>query len=104
LGINRVRLQVASGSENPHDYFADMKAGTITQQQWRSTQYQIENDNGDPNSINPAGFKFSFLDNTIDEIVLPLKQRVEAHGEKLYVNLNYVDFGTTTFEHKNAPE
>src|SRR5262249_33694783 len=40
----------------------------------------------------------------IDTVVLPLKQRLEARGEKLYINLNYVDFGPSAFKHKNYPE
>src|SRR5262249_24588964 len=32
------------------------------------------------------------------------KQRIEARGEKLYININYVDFGPSDFKHKNHPE
>jgi hypothetical protein len=43
------------------------------------------------------------LDNSIDNIVLPLRSRLQARGESLWVNINYIDFGSSTFEHKNNP-
>jgi len=42
--------------------------------------------------INPAGFHFSALDSSVVRVVLPMKQRLEARGERLFVNLNYVAF------------
>ena len=103
LGINRIRLEIKSGTENPVDYFAQWRAGQITEDQYNTHRYEIVNDDSDPNHINPAGFKFSFLDNTINSVVLPIKQRVAARGERLWINVNYVDFGTSAFEHKNFP-
>lgn len=103
LGINRIRLEIKSGTENPVDYFAQWRAGQITEDQYNTHRYEIINDDSDPNHINPAGFKFSFLDNTINSVVLPIKQRVTARGERLWINVNYVDFGTSAFEHKNFP-
>jgi len=103
LGINRIRLEIKSGTENPVDYFAQWRAGQITEDQYNTHRYEIINDDSDPNHINPAGFKFSFLDNTINSVVLPIKQRVAARGERLWINVNYVDFGTSAFEHKNFP-
>jgi hypothetical protein len=50
------------------------------------------NDNADPHVINWSGFDFSELDANIEQAVLPLKRRLEARGEKLYVNANYVAF------------
>ena len=35
------------------------------------------------------------MDYQVEKIVLPLKRRLEARGEKLFVNFNYVDFGQT---------
>lgn len=103
LGINRIRLEIKSGTENPVDYFAQWRAGQITEDQYNTHRYEIINDDSDPNHINPAGFKFSFLDNTINSVVLPIKQRVAARGERLWINVNYVDFGISAFEHKNFP-
>ncbi|HEX6062737.1 MAG TPA: hypothetical protein VFZ04_00895, partial [Longimicrobiales bacterium] len=42
--------------------------------------------------IDPAGFHFSQLDFVMENLVLPLKQRIEARGEKLFLNANYVAF------------
>jgi len=35
------------------------------------------------------------MDYQVEKIVLPLKRRLEARGEKLFVNFNYVDFSQT---------
>ena len=103
LGINRIRLEIMSGTENPTDYFAQWRAGQLTENQYNAKRYEIINDDADPNHINPAGFKWSQLDSSINNIVLPMRQRLQARGESLWVNLNYVDFGSSTFEHKNNP-
>jgi Bacterial Ig domain len=103
LGINRLRLEITSGIENPTDYFAQWRAGQITESQYNAKKYEIINDDANPNTINASGFKWSQLDSTIDNIVLPMRQRLQARGETLWVNVNYVDFGTSTFEHKNYP-
>lgn len=103
LGINRIRLEIKSGTENPVDYFSQWQAGQITEDQYNDHQYEIVNDDPDPNHINPAGFKFSYLDNTINNVVLPVRQRLANRGERLWVNINYVDFDPSAFEHKNFP-
>ncbi|MCC6953448.1 MAG: hypothetical protein IT290_04970, partial [Deltaproteobacteria bacterium] len=95
-GQNRIRLEVRAGIENPVDAFANWQAagyppGPSTQYQtWRAKRYETINDNNDPNVINPAGFHFTELDQTIDLIVNPLRAKLAAKGESLYVNLNYV--------------
>src|SRR5262245_23561428 len=104
LGINRLRLEIQNGSENPVDYFTGWYNGQISRSEWRAHWYEIINDNNNPFEINPAGFQFASIDQTIDTVVMPIKQRVEARGEKLYINLNYVDFGPSAFEHKDYPE
>jgi hypothetical protein len=103
LGLNRVRLEVPSGIENPTDYFSQMIAGEISYGVYNSKRYEIINDNSDPNNINPNGFKWASLDHSIDNIVLPMRQRLQARGESLWINANYVDFGSSTFEHKDSP-
>ena len=103
LGLNRVRLEIKSGIENPTDYFAQWRAGQITEAQYNAKRYEIINDNADPNNANPSGFKWSSLDGTIDNVVVPMRQRLAARGEQLWVNVNYVDFGSSSFEHKNSP-
>lgn len=104
LGINRLRLEIFSGAENPVDYFSQYINGQISRDEWKSHWYDIVNDNNDPNKINLSGFQFAHLDYTVDTVVLPMKQLVEANGEELFINLNYVDFGGSAFEHKQAPE
>lgn len=104
LGINRIRLEITNGVENTGDYFTQYLNGQISREEWKKHWYEIINDNNDPFVINPAGFHFGSLDYSVDTVILPIKQRLEARGEKLYVNLNYVDFGPSAFEHKNYPE
>lgn len=103
LGLNRLRIQLRSGAENPVDWFARYVAGEVDRPTYRSHWFEAINDNGDPNVLAPAGIKFSHLDYTIDNVVTPLRQRLAARGERLYVNLNYVDFGTSPFEHSSNP-
>jgi uncharacterized protein (TIGR03437 family) len=104
LGINRVRLQIISGTENPVDYFSRYINGQIGFRDFKAHWYEIINDNDDPLVINSNGFQFAELDLMVESLVIPLKQRLEARGEKLYVNLNYVDFGNSAFEQHNIPE
>lgn len=92
LGINRVRLEFRSGMENPVDYFAQFRAGQATYEQWRVTWFNPVNDNADPNVANPAGFQWAWFDHHIEQIVNPLRQRLQARGEQLFVNLTFVDF------------
>lgn len=99
VGLTRLRLEVRSGVENPEDPAGRFLSGEIGFQEWKEQWYDIVNDNGDPNSVDPSGFQFTELDATVEDIVLPMKQRLEARGEELYVNLTYVDFGTSGFEH-----
>lgn len=103
LGLNRVRLEIKSGAENPTDYFARWQAGQITESEYNARRYEIINDDANPNTVNANGFKWSQLDATIDNVVLPMRQRLQARGETLWVNVNYVDFGASAFEHKNNP-
>jgi len=92
LGLNRVRLQVRSGYESPVDYFVQYRNGQIDYATWQATWYTPVNDNSDPNVTDATKFQWGWLDYQIDEVVLPLMQRLQARGEKLYVNLNYIDF------------
>ncbi len=104
LGINSLRLEVYSGTENPTDYYTQYRTGVIDENQFYSSiLYNIVNDNGDPNTINSSGFQFSYLDNQMDEIALPMKTLLEARGETLHINVNYTDFGSSAFEHKSNP-
>ncbi len=95
LGINRIRLEIKSGAENPVDYWTKFETGAIGYKEFRRHYYEKINDDADPEHLNPAGIHFSALDHQVEKIILPIKRRVEANGEKLFVNLNYVDFGQT---------
>ena len=96
LGINRIRLEIRAGAENTEDWWSRLRSGAITEAEWRTKRYATVNDNADPTVVNPAGFHFSELDFKVQSVVLPLKQRLEARGERLYLNLNYVAFSPGT--------
>jgi hypothetical protein len=96
-GIDRVRLEVRSGSEHVADAFAEWRAAGYPSSgagyvPWRARRYETVNDNSDPNVIDPARFHWSEIDSTVDLIINPLRQKLAARGESLYVNLNYVAF------------
>ena len=95
LGINRIRLGVGSGFENPVDYWTKFENGTIGYKEFRRHFYEKINDDPDPRHLNPAGFQFSAMDYQVEKILLPMKRRLEARGERLFINLNYVDFSQT---------
>jgi hypothetical protein len=92
LGINRIRLEVQSGQENPTDNYLRMKAGQISNEQWRCLRWTAVNDNADPNVINESGFNFTLLDRRVERVILPLKELMRQRGERLYINLTYVAF------------
>lgn len=96
LGIDRVRIEIRSGAENPVDYWTPFEQGKIGYEKSKSHRYENINDNDDPNSLNESGFQFAELDYRVERILLPIKRLVEANGEKLFVNLCYVDFGKST--------
>lgn len=105
LGINRVRLGVNSGAENSVDWQARWRAGLVDRATFKQHWYESINDNADPRVIDPAGFQWSWLDSDAEATVVPLRQRLAARGEKLYVTLNYTDFGgLSAFEHTQDPE
>ncbi|HUT33332.1 MAG TPA: hypothetical protein VNE39_07630 [Planctomycetota bacterium] len=104
LGLTRLRVSVRSGFERPEDDFALYQSGAIDARTWGSRRYQPINDNDDPHVADPKGFHWSELDLAIEEIVLPMRKRLAANGERLYFNLLYIDFGVSPFEHGHNPE
>jgi hypothetical protein len=105
IGLTRARLEIASGAENPTDWGGAYVNGTIDEETYLAHAYEIINDNSDSSSIDPAGFHFTLLDYEIDTFIVPLRQKLAARGEQLYINLNYVDFDSSSFEHHaNAQE
>jgi len=96
LGITRLRVEINPAVENPTDYFQRYMDGQLSEDDWVHTYaIQAVNDNNDPNSINSAGFKWSMLDNTIENVVLPLRESLATLGVKLFVNICYVSFRTS---------
>jgi hypothetical protein len=90
LGLNRLRLEVKPGAENTRDYYAEMRAGSTDT--WRCVRWLTVNDNNDPAVLNLAGFRFSQVDSVMVNLVQPMRQRMQARGEQLYVSFNYVAF------------
>jgi hypothetical protein len=107
LGLNRLRLEVRSGAEHPRDIWQEFSSGALSESQWRCLRYATVNDNADPNVVNASGFHFSEMDAAVESIVLPMKARLEARGERLYLNVNYVSFAQqcpgTPYAHGGAP-
>ena len=104
MGINRLRLPVKSGYEHPEDLAPAFLADNDRRRQWVARWFYIENDNDDPDVADPDGFQLFFIDHLMETLILPVRDRLEARGERLYLNLNYVDFGSSPFEHRDDPE
>jgi hypothetical protein len=94
MGINRVRVELMSGVENPVDYFTQFQAGAIDYDGMKSHFYEKIDDNGDPNVADSDRFHFGLVDFHIENELLPIKSAVEANGERLYVSVCYVDFNS----------
>ena len=94
LGIDRIRIEIKSGAENPIDYWTEFEAGRIGYNKVKRHRFEKINDNDDPRLVNRSGFHFSELDYQM-KMLLSIKRLVEANGEKLFVNLVYVDFKGT---------
>jgi glycosyl hydrolase family 30 len=92
LGIDRLRVEVRSGSEHTRDNWTAMRKGEIDPAAWRAVRYATVNDNADPFSLRPGAFWFSELDDTVENIVLPMRERLAALGRRLFVNVTYVAF------------
>jgi len=104
MGMTRLQLGVFPGMESSFDSGLGYLNGTISEQTWVTTYlYTSVNDNPDSNVINPNGFHWTILDWEIDNLVLQIKQRVQARGEKLYTYVSFTDYGTSPFEHWSTP-
>jgi hypothetical protein len=104
LGINRIRIEIKSGIENSEDYFKHFHGSGVPEKLRPARWYDIVNDNDDPNAIRPEGFHFSELDFLVEELVIQLRKRLQARKENLFLNLSYVDFKRSKFEHKENPQ
>lgn len=106
LGINRIRLEYRSGFENPVDYWSQFVAGKLSYRDLGPYWYRAINDNDDPRVANAAGFQFANLDFQVEQVLLPMRRLMEANGERLFVNLCFVDFSSagSNIEHALAPD
>lgn len=91
IGLNRVRIELRSGSENPLDNFALFQSRQINFDTFKERWYHKVNDNNNPNVANANGFHFSELDYQMENVILPMKRKLEERGEALYLNLQLVD-------------
>ncbi|MFO1241096.1 MAG: hypothetical protein U1E64_12160 [Sphingomonadaceae bacterium] len=94
-GVKRVRVELRSGVENPVDYFAPFLTSKLGYKGSWNHYYEKINDNEDPNVANPAGFQWTSFDYYVENFVIPLRNRLAARNEKLFVNLCFVDFDWT---------
>jgi len=92
VGINRIRLEVRSGAESAGHNWDRYVAGDMSYADWRGVRYATVNDNADPNVIDWNGFDFAELDWRLEVGLLPIRKRLLARGERLFVNLCYVAF------------
>jgi len=94
LGLNRIRFDIGAGIESTEDYWPRYLAGQITYEDTYNHPIHVVSSDPDPNVINWNGFHFDALDWEIAHNLIPLKQRVEAGGEKFYISAAYGPFRT----------
>ncbi len=108
IGYNRIRLELRSGFENPVDYWSQFVAGEITYEEVKSHFYEKINDNDDPYSLNEDGIQWSCLDYYVENLLIPMRAKLEERGERLHILLNYVDFKrpplASDLSHSKNPE
>lgn len=104
VGINRIRIGLRNGYENPVDLWTTFHAGGLTFNQWKKAWFQVVNDNADPFSMNAAGFNWGYLDWTIEQLIIPLRQRLAARGENLWVNFSYTGASSGQLHRDNPDE
>jgi hypothetical protein len=92
LGLNGVIIGLRSGWENPVDEFPDIIAGRLSIDRIHEAAYYAINDNADPFVADPKGFQWSMLDYRIENVLLPLRRRMAARGERLYVRMLFEDW------------
>jgi Big-like domain-containing protein len=104
IGVNRIRVGLRNGYENPTDYWQQKASGQLTFDQWKVFWFRVVNDNNDPMAMNSAGFNWGYLDYTVDELIKPLKQRLQAKGEDLWFNLSYTGANSGALHRDNPQE
>lgn len=91
-GVNRLRLEIRSGNESRADIWTPFQSGEFTHDEFEAQFYANENDNKDPFVADPSGFQWTDLDFRVENVVLPMRDLLAARGEKLFVNVCFVDF------------
>lgn len=104
VGLNALRLPLRSGDESGLDRTPEFLSDVSRVQWFKAGRYASANDNDDPHEIDPSGFQFTWLDHLVSSVVLPFQRLLAERGERLYLTLTYVDFGTSEFEHLADPE
>jgi hypothetical protein len=102
LGINRVRLETRSGHENPVDHYTAYR-NSHQPSAWYPYRYEAINDNDDPAVAREGGFQFAELDHKVEVVIAPMRALLAARGERLYVNLTYVDFIASAWKQSSSP-
>jgi len=80
-----------------------MHAGQVTFDHWKTTWFRVVNDNADPFTADPAGFHWGYLDYTIEQLIIPLKQRLQSRGDDLWFNISYTGANSGSL-HRDNPE
>lgn len=107
-GINRIRLELRSGAENPVDYWPAFRAGKLSYTDFKAHFYEKINDNADPHVLDPKGIQFSEFDFRVENFLLPAMRIAKQLGRPMTFTLCYIDFGWTplkgTLSHATQPE
>ncbi|MBP6030833.1 MAG: hypothetical protein KA533_05335 [Sphingobium sp.] len=107
-GINRLRLELRSGAENPVDYWTQFRNGALSYTDFKNRFYEKINDNADPKVLNPKGIQFSELDFRVENFILPAMRIAKSLGRPMNFSLCYVDFKWSerqgNLSHAAAPE
>jgi hypothetical protein len=104
VGINRIRVGLRNGFENPSDPWPQKLSGQLTFDQWKVFWFKVVNDNADPMAMNPAGFNWGYLDYVVEQLIIPLKQRLQSRGDDLWFNLSYTGANSGQLHRDNPDE
>ena len=104
LGVTRLQIAISSGTEHPPGPGEQFVSGELPEQAWlRQFAYNPINDNRNSKVADPKGFDFAVLDWQMENVVLPFKRRVDAHGDMLYSYLSYADKGEAKYKQLENP-
>ncbi|MBZ5645681.1 MAG: hypothetical protein LAN37_00490 [Acidobacteriia bacterium] len=95
LGVNRIRFLFGAGIEGPDDgLWGKYLAGQISFEATYKHPIDVVSSGRNPDVVDLKGFQFAAVDFQINNMVLPMKQRVEANGERFYFTGTYNAFRT----------